>query len=153
MMPRICGPGDQALGAEAAAEERAADMDVLRRDAEQSGDPPLRHGEALARRIDRERIAVPCRHDRVRLHRIVVLRRRLVGRLDALRCARKTGLDIAALNDGRIADADGRRHEALVRIEPDAGRLDFVASATSSAAPSVAASSVSAITTAIGWLA
>ena len=38
MMPSTCGPRDQALRAEAAAEERAADVDVLRRDAEQPGD-------------------------------------------------------------------------------------------------------------------
>ncbi len=74
----------EALGAEAAAQEGAADMDFLRRDAEQSRDPPLRHGEALARRIDRQRIAVPCRDDGMRLHRVVVLGRRLVGRFDAL---------------------------------------------------------------------
>ena len=76
-------PGDQALGAEAAAEERAADMDVLRRDAEQAGDAALRHRQALARRVDRQPVAVPRGDDRMRLHRVVILRRRLVGRLDA----------------------------------------------------------------------
>ena len=74
--------GDKTLGAETAAEEGAADMDIRRRNAEQSGDPHLRHRHALARRIDRQPVAVPACHDRVRLHRIVVLRRRLIGRLD-----------------------------------------------------------------------
>ena len=63
----------------------------------------------------------------MRLHRVVILRRRLVGRVDALRGRGETRLDIAALQLGRIADADGRRHEALGRIEPDAGRLGLVA--------------------------
>ena len=120
-------PGDQALGAEAAAEEGAADMNLLRGDAEQSRDPPLGHGEALARRIDRQRVAVPRRHDGVRLHGVVVLGGRLVGRIDALRCRRETRLDIAAPHFGRIADADGGRHEAFAGIETDAGGLRFVA--------------------------
>ena len=120
-------PRDEALGAEAAAEERTADVDVLRRDAEQSRDPPLRHDEALARRVDRERVAVPRRDDRVRLHRVVVLRRRLVGRLDPLRRGGEPGLDIAALHFRRIADADARRHEAFGRVEPDPRRLAVVA--------------------------
>ncbi len=70
-------------------------MDVLARDAEQAGDPVLGPGEALARRVDREPVAVPCRDDGVRLHRIVVLRRRLVGRLDPVRGRGEAGLDIA----------------------------------------------------------
>ena len=67
-------PGDEALGAEAAAEERAANMDIPWWHAEQSSDPRLGHGEALARRIDRQCVAVPSRDNRVRLHRIVILR-------------------------------------------------------------------------------
>ncbi len=122
-------PGDQALGAEAAAEERAADMNLVRRDAEQSRDPSYRHRHALARRIDRERVAVPSRHDRVRLHRIVILRRRLEGRLDALRCGGKPCLDIAALDHGRIADADGGRHKTLVRTRARRAQLELRISA------------------------
>jgi hypothetical protein len=64
---------DQAFRAEAASEERAANMNLVRRDAKQSGDAALRHRESLARRIDRQRIAVPRRHDGVGLHRIVIL--------------------------------------------------------------------------------
>ena len=118
---------DEAFGAEAAAEERTADVDLVGRDAEKSGEASLRHGKTLARRIDRERIAVPCGHDRVRLHRVVILGCGLVGRLDPLRRGGETGLDIAAMHLRRIADADARRHEALGRIEPDPRRLGVVA--------------------------
>ena len=76
--------GDHAFGAEAAAEERTADVDLVRGDSEKSCDAPLRHGKTLARRIDRQRIAVPCGDDRMRLHRVVILRSGLVGRFDAL---------------------------------------------------------------------
>ena len=43
MMPRICGPATRPFAAEAAAKERAADMDFLRCDPEQARDAPLRH--------------------------------------------------------------------------------------------------------------
>ena len=95
-------PGDQALRAEAAAEERAADKDLLRRDAEQPGDAAARHHQALARRVDRQRIAVPGGDDGVRLHRVVVLRRRLVGRVDPRGGRREARFDIA------FADLGGR---------------------------------------------
>ena len=88
---------------------------------------PLRHRQALARRVDRQRVAIPCRHDRVRLHRVVVLRRRLVGRVDAPGRRRKAGLDVAVMHLGRIADAHRGRHEALVGIEADPRRLGLVA--------------------------
>ena len=78
----------------------------------------LRHRQALARRVDRQPVAVPRGHDRVRLHRVVVLRRRLVGRLDALRRRGEPGLDIAAMHLGGIADADRGRHEALAASSP-----------------------------------
>src|SRR5712675_215769 len=64
-------PGDQALRAEAAAEERAANMDLFRRKAEEPGDAAASHFQSLARRVDRQRIAVPGRDDRMRLHRVV----------------------------------------------------------------------------------
>ena len=76
-------PLEQTFRAEAATEIWTANMDFVRRNAEQSRDPRLRHRHALARRIDRQRIAIPRRHDRMRLHCIVVLRRRLIGRVDA----------------------------------------------------------------------
>ncbi len=119
--------GDHAFGAEAAAEEWTADMDFVRRDAEQSGEPPLRHGKTLARRIDRQRIAIPCGDDRMRLHCVVILRSGLVGRFDALCGCGETGFDIAAMRRRRMAGADGGRHEALVRIQPDPRRLGVVA--------------------------
>ncbi len=117
----------QRLRAEAAAQEGRADQDVGGVQAEQLRDAALAHGEGLAGRVDDELVAVPLRHDGVRLHGVMVLGRRLVGGVEALRCAREAGLDVAAVVDvRRLADADGRRHEALVAVEADAGRLDLV---------------------------
>ena len=76
------------------------------RSAEQSGDAALRHRQPLARRIDRQHIAIPTHHDGMRLHRIVILDRRLVGCVNALRRQRQTRLDIAAPHLGRVADAN-----------------------------------------------
>ncbi len=120
-------PGDEALGAEPTAQKGAADVDVLRRDAEEPGDPCLRHGHALAGHIDGEPVAVPCGDDRVRLHRVVVLRRRLVGRLDAPRGCGEPRLDIADLRLGRVDDPDGGGDEALDGVEADAGKLPLIA--------------------------
>ena len=119
--------GDQSFAPEAAAEERTADVNLVRGDAEKSGEAALRHGQTLARRIDRERIAVPCGHDRMRLHRIVILGRGLVGRFDLLRGCGKTGLDVAPMYFCRISDADARRHEALGRIKLNPRRIGIVA--------------------------
>jgi hypothetical protein len=102
-------------------------MDILGRDSEQPGDASLGHGEALARRVDRQPVAVPCSHDRVRLHRIVVLRRCLVGRVDARACRGEARLDIAAMHLGWHADADKGRNEALSVVEADPGWLGVVA--------------------------
>src|SRR6266849_1873429 len=44
--------GDQAFGAEAAAQERTADVDLVWGNPEKSGETPLRHGKTLARRVD-----------------------------------------------------------------------------------------------------
>src|ERR1700756_1435920 len=74
--------GDQPLAAKTAAEEGTADVDVGRRKTQKARDPPPRQRKALCRRIDRETVAVPGDDDRMRLHRIVILRRRLVGCLD-----------------------------------------------------------------------
>jgi len=84
-------PGDQPLRTEAAAEERAADVNALRRDAEQPGDASLCHCHALARRVDGQGVAIPGRHDRVGLHRVVILRRRVIDRLHAKRRRREPG--------------------------------------------------------------
>src|SRR3982074_239446 len=46
---------NQAFRSEAATQEGAANMDLLRRDAEQSRDPSLGHGEALSPRLRAER--------------------------------------------------------------------------------------------------
>src|SRR5215472_1672845 len=44
--------GDEAFAAEPAAEERAANVNLVRRDAEHGGKTRPRHRETLARRID-----------------------------------------------------------------------------------------------------
>src|SRR5271169_5101589 len=103
-------PRDQTLRAETAAEEGAANMDLFWRNPEQSSDAALRHRQPLARRVDRQDIAIPRNDDGVRLHGIVILGRRLVGRINALRRRRETCLDIAKPHFCRITDADGCRH-------------------------------------------
>ncbi len=75
---------------------------------------------ALARRVDEQAVAVPHRDDRVRLHRVVILRRGLVGRIGQLRSGGEAGIDVAVANLGRIADADHRRRIGLAGIEADA---------------------------------
>ena len=91
--------GNHAFRAEAAAEERAADEDVLGRDAEQAGDAGLRHRHALARRIDLEMVAVPglatiaCGSMALWYCGAVV-----VGGVDADRGAAEPGLDVAVMH-------------------------------------------------------
>ena len=119
-------PGDHALRSEAAAEKRTANLDLVGRDAEQPRDPALRHRQALARRIDRQGIALPGRHDGVRLHGIVVLGRRLIGRIDARRGDRKACLDIAAAHGRGIADANRLWDETLAAIKTYSGGLRFI---------------------------
>ena len=126
-MPRICGPGDQALGAEAAAQERTADMDVLRRDAEQSGDAPLRHRQTLARRIDRQtyRRPTPRRWHAAPSHCDTGSASRRSPRSASSpprgpprhrRGASRTGLPTPTAG----------RHETFAGVEADAGRLRLV---------------------------
>ena len=119
--------GDQAFAAETAAEKRAADVNVVRQYSEQARKTPLRNSETLGRRVDRKVVAVPGGDDRMRLHRIVILCRGLVGLGDRPCRRRKPCLDVAAMHLCRKAGADGRRHEAFGRIEPDPRRLDLVA--------------------------
>ena len=126
-MPSTLRTGDEAFRTEAATQERAADLDVLGRNAEQFGNACLRHRQALARRIDGQRVAIPCRDDRVRLHRIVILRRCLVGRVDANGRRREACRNIAVLHRGGSADAYRGWHEALVGIQSNPCRSGFVA--------------------------
>ena len=118
--------GHQALGAESTAEERGAHVDVLRLETKQAGDAPLCDRHALARRVEEQRLAVPSRDHRVRLHRVVILRRRLDDRLDALRGARQTGGDVTGPRLGRHAGSDRLGLEGLA-IETDHRLLDIVA--------------------------
>ena len=116
-------PGDQALAAKAAAQERAANLNLLGGNPEETRNAPQCHGEALARRIDDEGVALPCDYDRVGLHGVVVLERSLVGGVDtACRC-REARLDIATPHFGWIADADDGWNEAFTSVQAQAGRL------------------------------
>ena len=120
-------PCNEALAAEAAAEKRTADLNPVGRNAEQFGDALLRPDDPLARHIDRELVAVPGRHDRVRLHGIVILRRRLVGGGDLRRGRSETGFGVTVVEFRREARADHGRHEALDRIKTHPRRLNLVA--------------------------
>ena len=61
----------------------------------------------------------------MRLHRVVVLRRRLVSRIDAERRRRQRRLDVAVRAARRRADPDGFGDETL-DVESEARRLDLV---------------------------
>ncbi len=117
---------NHALGAEAAAEKGGADVDAARLDAEQPGDAALRHRHALTRRIQDQVVAVPFRHDGVRLHRVVVLGGRFVARLDPPLGRGEAGRHVAVPGIALLADADRGGHEPLARIQSDAGRLDGI---------------------------
>src|SRR5215470_6781153 len=110
-------PRDQALAAEAAAEERAADMNVCGWNAKQASDARLRQSKALAWRVNCEPVAVPGRNDRVWLDGIVVLRWCLVGYIDHLGGCSQRRLHVAVFDDGGIADAYGGRDKAFGCIE------------------------------------
>lgn len=114
------GTSHQPLGAEAAAEERTADVDLLRRHAEQLGDASARQEQALGRHVDRQIVTVPRDYDRMRLHGVVILRRRFVSYLDPLLGRGKARLDIAALIFRGVTDADDGRHKAFAGVEADA---------------------------------
>jgi hypothetical protein len=87
----------------------------------------LRHRHTLTRRIDRERIALPRGNNRMRLHRIVILRRGLVGLRDRGFRRSELILDIAALRLRREAGADGLQREGFAGIKADPRRLGRVA--------------------------
>ena len=97
MMPSTCGPEIRPL------EPKPPPRKGLRMWMFSGGMPNspamrvLRHGQALARRVDRQRVAVPGGDDGVRLHRVVILRRRLVGRVDPVRRCREARLDVAVM--------------------------------------------------------
>ena len=63
----------------------------------------------------------------MRLHGVMILGGRLIGRFDALRGGGETGLYIAAMSRRRMAGADGWRHKNIARIQPNPRRLDVVA--------------------------
>jgi len=88
-------PRNHTLAAETTAEERAADVDFSRFDAEQAGNTRLGHFQALAGRVDGERIAMPGGNDGVRLHRIVILRWCFVNGVQARGRGGQAGFGIA----------------------------------------------------------
>ena len=85
--------------------------------------PALRHGETLARRVDRQPVAIPRRDDRVRLHGVVILRRRLIDRVDAFRRRGKARFDITSMHLGRVAEptAGGTKLSSCCRGRSRAG--------------------------------
>lgn len=72
-----------ALRAKAAAHERANDRHVLLGEPKQAGDRFARAGDALRRGPDGQPVACPVGEGGVRLHRIVMLDRGLISRVDA----------------------------------------------------------------------
>ena len=129
-------PGDHALRAEAAAEEGAADMDLLRREAEQPGDAAARHLQALARHVDRQRNRRPRRrrwHAAPSRCDIAPASRRSTS--ITVRGRREARFDVALATSAGDADADAGRHEAFGVVEPDARRLGFVSAAPAAPRP------------------
>ena len=114
------------LGAKAAAEERRADDDVFRRNAEISGVGRATHRQRLAGHVERDVIAVPSGDDGVRLHGIVVLRRRDIVGLHDVGGVRQPRLDITESGPWRRADAHTLRRVALAILETGQGRLSFI---------------------------
>ena len=102
-------PREHALGPKAAAQIRAADVNVLGRDAEQPGDPPAGHRHRLAGRIQLQLVSIPCRHNRVRLHCIVILRWRLVHIVSPPCRLRQSGLEVTIRFGRRLARSHGFR--------------------------------------------
>src|SRR5262249_21842607 len=111
---------DQALASEAAAEERAADMDMIGRNSEQASNPRRRQREAVSWSADGELVAFRRGGDRGRLDRIGKSGGRLTGALDHLRGPSRPRLHITVLDDRRTADAHGGWDKALARVEADA---------------------------------
>ena len=118
-------PCQDRFRSEAAADERRANEHVFRRDAEEAGVGRTGHVRRLVRRVERQAVAVPRRNDGVRLHRVVVLRRRFVGRVDAQRRRRQSRLDVAMRDARGRADPHGFRDETL-DVQSDTRRLDLV---------------------------
>jgi len=102
-------------------------MNLVGRDAEQACKPRFRHGHTLTRRIDRERVTLPRRNNRMRLHRIVILVGGLIGLRDRRFRRSQLSLDITALCLCWEAGADGSRHKAFAPIKTEPHRFDLVA--------------------------
>src|SRR5439155_158264 len=132
---------DRQLAAEAAAHEFADHLDLLQRDLERRGDRMVSAVDQLDGAMDRESVARPLGHAGMRLHRIVVLIRRGVGRIDLDRAVRKgagagawsrvmTRWPRGARSASRLSTATMRRWPlVLVTITPTAGVFEATVSA------------------------
>ncbi len=125
-MARDVGAVHDGLGAEAAAEERAAQQHILGRNAEIAGKGGARHGQRLVGRVERQPVAVPFRDHGMRLHGVVVLGRRFNGNVDTVRGGGMPRGDVALGEIRRRADADRGRIVALAVIEAHARRLRLI---------------------------
>jgi hypothetical protein len=120
---------DRQLAAEAAADELAHHLDILRRDLERRGDRMLGAGDQLGGAVDGQPVAVPRRKAGRRLHRVVALVGRGVGRVDLRSAFGEATIEIADPGIGlaghhrarRIGELAARREvvEACLRLVGD----------------------------------
>ncbi len=109
-----CGRPGVALATEPTADEGAHHPHLLRVDAEQPGERLLRAGNALRRRPHRQLVALPAGDRSVWLHRVVVLYRCDVGRIQFHGAAVERSCRIAAIGVRRtLAVAEMLRHIGL----------------------------------------
>ena len=88
------GPG-RAFATEAATHEGADNPHVIRRNAQCLGHALAHAGDVLRRIVEHQSIAVPLRYGGVRLHRIMVLHRRGIDRVDPRFALFESGVVIA----------------------------------------------------------
>ena len=114
------------LRSEASAEEGRADQHVIWGDPEPGPIGAPTHDQRLVRHIQRQVVALPLGHDRVRLHGVVELGSRGVVGFDDLRGGSHARVQVAMGRARRRPDTDGRRGIALPIAEPNSGWLDGV---------------------------
>lgn len=101
-------PVEDRLGAEATAQEWRAQQHILDRNAEIRRIGRAAQGKRLVGHVDRQPVAVPLRDDRMRLHRVVILRGRDIIDLRHQRGGGNARFHIAVGYARRPADADRR---------------------------------------------
>ena len=118
------------LVAEAAADEGREHMHLLVRNAEHVGQGRAGQMDHLAAVMDRQAAVLPRDGDRMGLDGAVIVARRPVGAVDAVRRAVEGSLRIADPDGGRFAEhVLGRLGIALGRVEGQRGRGGFVSDA------------------------